>query len=470
MNIEIVKGNSAITVCPWVNTLEKELTCKRRITEIQKGGKLKFSFESIPLYFKQDNTGCGLTYPGLYSRTIAFLKKEGHTLTVQDLCTPIPEPDLTRITGTLREGQDVVLATIFASRRGVIVSPTAFGKTFIIEQLCRAYPSAHILVVARKKEVLSSIHKRIQETCPESNICIVNAGNKPKDDAKVIVCSAKSLHKLNADWPDILFFDEVHGAAAPEISRALTGFANCRIFGFTASPKGRSDKAELLIEALFGPQICNIDYASAQGNNVVAPIHVQLVHVKAAEIEKSFPVARERHNIWRNSTRNMCIARQAELYKEEQVLILVNTVEHGLFLKKFLPDYIMAHAGISKEDAEWFKKQKLMTDEDPLKVDTDKLRDDFKAGRARHVIATSVWREGVDFPELRVLIRADGSAGAIPAIQIGGRLARIADGKEFGLLIDFVDDFGKGYLGRSMQRIKHYQKQGWQITYPEDAI
>lgn len=462
MKIKVIRGDTAVTVSPWPSTLSQELTCKRRKTELAKGGRLKFIYEDIPMYFLDKATDTGLVYPGLYSRTIRHLRENKYEYELIDRSTPLPRPLLDKVTGELREGQDVILATICSTRRGVIVSPPGSGKTYIIEQLCNIYPDQNILVVTGKSAVLKDIKRRVNEACPNRKLCIVKAGSPPKTGCDVMVCSSKSLHKIDASWPDLLLFDEVHGAAAPGISLTLQAFAACRMLGFTASPKGRSDGAELLIEALFGPQICTIDYKDAQKAEVVAPIDVYMVKVRAAEIEKTFPVARERHNIWRNTTRNRIIAEQAAKYEDESVLILVNTVEHALFLKRHLPDYKVVHAGIDKESAEYFKRIGVLGDVD-VKVDMEGLKTGFRQGDIKHVIATSVWREGVDFPDLKVLIRADASAGQIPAIQIGGRLSRIAEGKDRGIIIDFIDDFGKSFYGRSEKRMKYYRKQGWLV-------
>ena len=73
----------------------------------------------------------------------------------------------------------------------------------------------------------------------------------------------------------------------------------------------------------------------------------------------------------------------------------------------------------------------------------------------------------VDFPDLEILIRADGMAGNIPCVQIGGRLSRKIAGKERGILIDFLDKFDRRLLAKSNTRVKHYTNEGWEIKpYP----
>ena len=51
---------------------------------------------------------------------------------------------------------------------------------------------------------------------------------------------------------------------------------------------------------------------------------------------------------------------------------------------------------------------------------------------------------------------------SVTIMQAAGRVGRKADGKEFGTVIDFVDDFGM-YYGWARQRQKTYKKLGYEI-------
>jgi len=461
-HVTLTRLDGSLLVKPWVSAIEEELTCRRKRSEVVKG-KLHIQYDRIPL-FVVDN-GFGITYPGLFRRTYAALQRLGFFIEVDDLQKELIEPDISLIEGDLREGQPDVLISVMASRRGVVVSPCGTGKTFLIEQLCRVYAGRNILVVTPRSGVLKDIYRRVKESCPYLSIGMVRAGKAPKPENTVLICSAKSLHKIDTDWPYMMFFDEVHGSAAPETGRELTRFSGCRMYGFTASPKGRGDRAELLIEALFGEIICEIGYEEAAAAGTVVPIQVYMIPVQCPEQKYTFPVARERHNIWHNRTRNTAIASIARRFdKDEQVLILVNVAEHAFILKQFLPDYTVVTAGIPKEKRALFLKKGILSEDVSWNEDPDACREAFRRGELSKVIATGVWREGVDFPDLRVLIRADGSSGNIPAIQIGGRISRIAQQKEEAILIDFLDDFGAAYLKRSQERMKHYKAQKWEIS------
>lgn len=62
-----------------------------------------------------------------------------------------------------------------------------------------------------------------------------------------------------------------------------------------------------------------------------------------------------------------------------------------------------------------------------------------------------------------MLIRADGAPGKIQSGQIPGRLSRISEGKEKGILVDFVDGFDPWAARRAVLRLQSYRKKGWTI-------
>ena len=91
------------------------------------------------------------------------------------------------------------------------------------------------------------------------------------------------------------------------------------------------------------------------------------------------------------------------------------------------------------------------------------IYEEFRSGKLRKVIATGVYRQGVDFPALSVLIRADGSPSPIASSQIPGRLSRLSPGKDTAVLVDFRDRFNDTALNNWYRRSATYRKNGWTI-------
>lgn len=65
--------------------------------------------------------------------------------------------------------------------------------------------------------------------------------------------------------------------------------------------------------------------------------------------------------------------------------------------------------------------------------------------------------EGLDVPNLRYVVFATPEQNESTVIQAVGRVGRKADGKEYGTVIDFVDDFGM-YREWYKKRVRYYKK------------
>ena len=68
-------------------------------------------------------------------------------------------------------------------------------------------------------------------------------------------------------------------------------------------------------------------------------------------------------------------------------------------------------------------------------------------------------KEGLDVPNLNYVILATPEHDKTTVIQSVGRVGRKADGKEYGTVIDFVDEFGL-YKKWSRERDGFYKKIG----------
>jgi superfamily II DNA or RNA helicase len=224
---------------------------------------------------------------------------------------------------------------------------------------------------------------------------------------------------------------------------------------------------------MFGPVECRVTYKEALDRGLVCPIEVDMVEIRHEEPHAPTDIKKQKLGYWRNDIRNKAIAYCARQHNEkESVLILVKTLEHALFLRLLLPEFYIVHGGVEEDelgDERWneFCSLGLVQDtpefQDIRYPDVETAEEMFADGRLTKVISTPKWREGVDFPNLSVLIRADGSSGSIDAIQIVGRLSRVAEGKAGGKVYDFLDDYGRSYLRKSQSREEHYEKQGWGI-------
>jgi ERCC4-related helicase len=85
----------------------------------------------------------------------------------------------------------------------------------------------------------------------------------------------------------------------------------------------------------------------------------------------------------------------------------------------------------------------------------------FARGDIRLAIATSMIKEGGNFPKLSHIFRADGSTSEVINTQFPGRASRLFQAKSDAIIIDPYDAWNRWVQGRSEARKKLYRKQGW---------
>ena len=183
--------------------------------------------------------------------------------------------------------------------------------------------------------------------------------------------------------------------------------------------------------------------------------------------------AKERWGIWRNKVRNEILAEAAEsLGRKEQTLITVKTLEHAAFLKKLLPHFTLAYSeATDRASIEGYINWNLLPTNEPYMTRDRRraLKERFETGKLKKVIATPVWNRGVNFRDLAVLIRGDASDSRISDSQIPGRTSRLPDrtDKEYGRVIDCLDQFDAGYRRKASHRKACYKENQWEVNMPE---
>jgi superfamily II DNA or RNA helicase len=438
------------------------------------GNYTPFTTERVDLY-RKDANGDYIFPRGFSSRVAVLCELSGIQLTLNVVTSPYSKANRFEVNFDkvfskldLKAKQDECLALISVNEGGIVVAPTGFGKSFLFAAVCLMFPNANIHVITRRRDVMKRLIRHLVKYIP--NVGQVGGGSKTWE--RVTVITADSMHLVDhcpTKEADIVLYDEVHEAAAPSYALELSRYNHARMYGFTATPEGRFDGAHHSLEGLFGPKIFEMTYPEAVEHGLVLPVKVDWIDVRMDNpCEYKKETAKERAGIWRNKTRNQLIAQKAnEFSEEDQVLILVRTLEHAVFLKQELPDFKLCY---DKMDTEVYnglvKKGMLDKLNEPQMTPAarDKMARDFEAGVLKKVIATDVWSTGVDFPQLSVLIRADARASEIMDIQAPGRVVRKHDesGKDKGLVIDCMDYFDQAFMRRSLERRKTYIKQGWE--------
>lgn len=460
--VSVVWDHNRVFIDPWVPRLGPYLTASR---QKRKGSKTQTWKE--PLFFLHPDglKTYGVTFGGLHGRVVQALNQLGveHTSTIRHEFPSEPQwsPALDGI--ALRKHMPEILCTIAACHRGGVVKcPTGYGKTFLLELLAAVYPDDRILILSAGSALLKSIHARIQKRNPDERIGRV-FDRWSESSTRVVVASLQSVHKFNPNEFDTVFVDECHKAGSADMSLSLHGVSLPRMFGLSATPYGRSDDSNLYAEALFGPLIYEVTYQEAVAAGAVADMEVIIVDgpKRPASDTRRYSVFLEMEYIWHHAGRHIQLARLAGMFlPEEKVIVFVRHVEHGARLRQYMPEATLAYGCINQERKDELVKANLLSPDDPLKPDTERILLDLQEGRITRVIATRVWEAGIDVPDLAAIIRGDGLMAEVPLVQQSGRGSRLTDEKRKAWIIDINDT---AFKSRIKGKKRLYKSNGWKV-------
>lgn len=450
---------------------------------------------------------------GSWERLKAELDKLDEPYTVNNKFDPsvTPDPDFTALEGVeLRDGQAETLALLTSEPCGMICSSVSFGKSFIIRQLCKIYPTLNILVVCSSVQVINELYKEINKDLP-GQVGLLNATHDNINGKRIIVTTNKSMEKLHPERVQLTLVDECHSMGANASGEALMRFCFGRRFGFSATPI-RNQGDYKAMESLFGPVLQEYGFQDAVAKGNVTQIHYTMLplkkksHFLCDEVEvvtsdgstmwvseadldptatmtgerkkKTFPdYLKNRLYYWNNRYRNDAIVETFNRIRSEvpdaQILIMVQSIEHLIRLHQRIRCCAFIH-GERGDLSKYNKKKGLenvnMEQYKQTDDEADRTKNALAKGTLKWAISTMVLKQGVNLNQLAVLIRADAAVSGIPSIQIPGRLARLADNKPRAYLIDFSDEFCSDAAGRAIARTKQYNTQGWEPSNLEDIV
>lgn len=441
------------------------------------GHKLYFQTKEYKLFRVEH--GHVIVLAGYLARMVGRLRKLGCTPVLRDASPVRPrpncyEPQWDNLSGVIdfRPRQEECLRTIARVPCGIIKAVTGFGKTTLIGAVARLFPDARIDVVTKSVDVAERIKRSLKRFVPR--VGFIGDGWKQRE--RVTVITAGSMGHADGD-ADFLFADEVHQLATVNFSTTLASrYRHSRNFGLSATPYARMDNAHNVLEPLFGPMVFELTYPQAVELGLVVPVRVKWLpmRLRSNPAERyNNRVMRKRYGIWTNHERNAILAAAVNEYPaDHQILILVETIEHAVYLGSQLPDFTLVYGSMFPSDCANYKKLKLLPAEYTPLTDVQKhaFRSQFEDGTLKRVIATDIWSTGVDFEQLSVLVRADDRDSDIVDVQGPGRVSRTytaPDGtrKEFGEVLDCMDTFDPQFYRKSLGRRNSYKLLGWEQNW-----
>jgi len=367
----------------------------------------------------------------------------------------------------LYDYQEKAVESAIRAAHGVIVMPCGAGKTqTALELISRIGGKA--LWLTHTQDLLNQSLNRAKSVlnCPISSYGKITGG-KVEIGTGITFATVQTMSKLNLaqlrDCWDVVIVDECHRAIGSptkvmQFYKVLSNISCKYKYGLTATPK-RADGLEKSMFALLGGVVHEV--SKEEVAHTTCPVAVEfwetgykpdLDVVLAGDGTLNY--ASLVSDMISNQERFDYIVKmlnRAYTYSGA-ILVLGNRVEYLERLSKEFNGKCICLSGMGNSKAAKAERKEALR----------KLND----GEISCVFATyQLAKEGLDVPNLRHVWFVTPEKDETTVTQAAGRVGRKHPGKEFGYVIDFVDDFGM-YRGWKKKRERYYKKLGYAVTRP----
>lgn len=397
-----------------------------------------------------------LVFPaGLVPRVIDFYKSSNKDISVIDRnkyepLTPIDISNrLKELNKIPREYQIDAKNEAIKQKRGLIKLPTGSGKTLTAALIIAAVGKKTVFYVVGT-DLLYQSHKLFEQIfqreigfvgdgiCNIQDITVASIWtvgiacgikNKAVDDESTKEREIKEEYyadiKRMVHSSVLNIMDEAHIAAAETMQKISSEMVGEYNIGMSATLK-REDKADLLIEAIFGRVIVNITASELiEKGYLVKPV-IKFLPVPRPKEHYSNYREVYKYCLVGNDERNALIIRAGmSLVKQGFVtLVLYKEISHGKYLYEQFKEnnqhcYLLSGSNTSEVRQAVIKE--------------------VQNGDVKLILASSIFDLGIDINNLSGLVLAGGGKSAIRALQRIGRCIRPCPNKDMAAIIDFDD-------------------------------
>lgn len=387
---------------------------------------------------------------------------------MHDVRVPFKAPQLQKMRGFRFKQRELLTEFLNKRKSGILVAPTRYGKTRLIAETLRAFPNTCSVVTLPGTDLVKQMHEALKAMLPERQVTMLGAGSRAKYPSEdITVCSADSLEKCDTDRTELLLVDEPHAFVTDSREPKVRAFHKARILAYGATPEGRFDNRDVIIEGLFGPVLAERTYIEAVDEGAICPLVVLCLEVQLDWTQQGYNRAKTYDNYLFKSGRMAEITSSichSIIPKEWQTLIFIkNENQADLFLKHVGEEgtIAMAKRMTPKERVEMFKR--------------------MQSAEIKRCLATEIYATGVTFSDIRAIINCGAGGDNTSAIQKPGRLAEIRPGKPYGVIFDFLFDMAgldttelsmfdkedppwRHVVRDSRSRMKAYTRKGYKVV------
>jgi superfamily II DNA or RNA helicase len=357
-------------------------------------------------------------------------------------------------------------------RRGLLTLATGLGKTMVASTFIAEYlesnRDAKVLVLAHMTDLVKQLDRACWPQFSKYTATHVwTDGEKPSYSEGVTFATWQSVAvawkngEPLAGMFDLVVVDECHHAPSESFRQLLLGLNPSYLLGVTATP-WRGDGENL--RPLFGDPIFTMDVVQGMQLGYLAEVdyHMMLDGIDWDEIRR---MSNQGHTVKDlNQTlyvpeRDMAmIEMTADVIQSTplpRALVFCRSIAHAERLANYFRQFDIA-AGILHSDLDRTQRFRNLTN--------------FRAGDLKVLISIEMLNEGIDVPEVNIVVFARVTHSRRIFLQQLGRGLRLSDKKTRVKVLDFVADIRRVAAGIEINKEASRYKAAEVVHYPDGEI
>lgn len=405
----------------------------------------------------------GILFPaGLWDEALQILAKAGYTPRHVDARMDL-EPrirGLDRWMGPeLRDYQRAAVRSATKAGGGILRLPVRAGKTMIAAALIKHYGQKALFVVPSDMLVQQTV-KAMQRSLPDALVTVVGGGDWDTS-GDVVVATIQTLqgnletrkYQALAQAFPVVFIDEVHhtGSTGDEWREAALGLNARHKFGLSATVelgKRAQDAGSIWLRAVCGSLVYSIGISDLIEMGFLVRPMIRFVQYSTTNMDKLAAAYATLYSqlITKCEARNAVIVAEAQRYARDGRGTLVDVAQIGH--TRHLADQIAR--GLPPG------KVAVLTGSSSAEERVQVLAA-FRTGQVRVIVGT-IMGEGVDVPEIEVVINAEGGKAKTSTIQ---RLRNLTlhPGKTEAIVVEMADVHHPKLRDWTLERLQTYRKE-----------
>lgn len=355
--------------------------------------------------------------------------------------------------------QEALTAWQQAGQRGVVVLPTAAGKTYLA-QMAMQVASCSTLITVPTLDLMHQWYAHLLAAFPDAEVGLLGGGSRDRTSILVATYDSAAIHAESlGNRYALLICDECHHLPT-DFNRVIAEYAIAPYrLGLTATPDrsdGRHSDLDTLLGAIVYHRTAEELAGKALAHHEIVQIKVQLSQHERERYDTLIQTRDEflqTSNIWLGSVQGWQRFVQASAQSQAgRRAMLAHREARGIALGtegklRVLSDLLAEHYPeqiliFTNDNATVYRISQeflipAITHQTPVK-ERHEILQHFREGTYKTLVASHVLNEGVDVPEASVAILLSGTGSAREYIQRLGRVLRKGTSQKFALLYEVV--------------------------------